>query len=237
MKDILDAFDKAYIINVADRRDRYVQTVKEFARFGIDVPSPRVAFHIARRPVVKGAFPTLGARGSFTSHLAVLERALSERAQNVLIFEDDVRFTAAAHSASSAVAAALRRVDWDVVYLGYLSPTAPTGSGPLMVSTAPTRGGHAYGVNARFMGEMAHFMRECERRPAGDPDGGPMFRDGAYNHIRQMRMDLKVYLAVPNLATQRSSRTDLHRLRIYDRIKMLSPVISTMRAMRNALRK
>ena len=233
MKQIVDHFDRAYIINLRERTDRRQQTIKEFAKIGIDVPSARVQFHTADRPTDRAGFPSIGARGSFTSHLKILDLARQGGLQNVLVFEDDIGFEGTATDAVERIACGLSGMDWDVVYFGRLAPGAITASEPLAAWDGPTTGGHFYGVNGAFIGRMAEFMHACESRPPGHPHGGPMFRDGAYNHVRRVMPDVRVLLANPNLATQRSSRTDLHALRVYDRVACLRPLVNALRSVKN----
>jgi hypothetical protein len=47
MKRILDYFDRAYVINLRDRIDRRLGVIREFARFGIEVPSSKIQFYAA----------------------------------------------------------------------------------------------------------------------------------------------------------------------------------------------
>ncbi|HAX77040.1 MAG TPA: LPS biosynthesis glycosyltransferase, partial [Cyanobacteria bacterium UBA11372] len=52
----------------------------------------------AIRPDDAGDFPSIGARGCFESHLAILKQALADRLSNVLIVEDDLKISQRFHT-------------------------------------------------------------------------------------------------------------------------------------------
>src|SRR5262249_34405661 len=156
--------------------------------------------------------------------------ARQDQLRSVLVFEDDVLFFEIGPSKIEKIVDGLRRHDWDIAYFGYVAPKKLTVDQALHRWMGPITGGHFYGVNGKFITEMALYMHACESRPPGHPDGGPMFRDGAYNHVRSVKPDVRIFLAIPNLATQRSSRTDLHELKFYDRVSFLAPVMSALRS-------
>lgn len=236
MKKLIDRFDRAYIINLRDRSDRRAGAIEEFAKAGIPVPGDRIAFYSAERPAERGDFPTVGARGSFTSHWEVLRLAVRDGLRNVLVFEDDVFFRLVDEAAVDRILQYLDRAEWDIVYFGYLQPDHVDLAGPLASWQGTTIGGHFYAVNGPFIRRMADYMEACAGRPAGAPLGGPTYRDGAYNNARLAFPGLRVYLAVPSLAGQRSSRTDLHPLKIYDRVIWMRPMMHGLRRVKNRMR-
>jgi glycosyl transferase family 25 len=237
MKRIIEYFDRAYIINLADRTDRRRETEHEFQRVGIKIPSEKVRFYTATRPTEKGGFSTAGMRGCFTSHRNVLELASRDLVRNLLVFEDDVGFKHVTSVVEDKLLAQLDQENWDLVFFGYLNDANPEGAGPLVRWSAEVLGTHFYGVNGRLIKTMVKYMCECESRPPGHPDGGPMSPDGAYNHIRHMRPDIRVLLASPNLAYQRSSRTDVHPAPLFDRAVWLRPIMRGARFLKNQYRK
>lgn len=236
MKQIIDAFDRAYIINLEDRSDRRRGCEREFQKLGIEVPSEKIRFYTAIRPTEQGLFPTLGSRGSFTSHRAVLDLAIQDDLKNLLVFEDDICFRDIEPRVLEKMANELSRISWDVIYFGYEYPRIGAVEGPLIPCPGVTIGGHFYAVNGAFMREMSRYMHDCETRPSDHPDGGATFRDGAYNDRRARTREIKTFLAVPSLAGQRSSRTDLHPLKFYDRLKFMRPVVNALRMAKNRWR-
>jgi glycosyl transferase family 25 len=237
MKRIIEYFDRAYIINLEDRLDRREEVIQEFGQLGINVPNQNVRFYTAKRLTEKGLFPDVGTRGNFTSHRNVLRLASQDGLRNVLVFEDDVSFRDCTASLEDQIVTQLARNAWDIVYFGYLLPS-DTGleGGPLVDFPKEIVGAHFYAVNCDFINPLLQFMDQCEVRPAGHPDGGPMTADGALNHIRFLIPDMRVLLAVPSLAHQRSSRTDIHPTRIFDRTVILRPLIRRARAIKHKLR-
>lgn len=237
MRRIFENFDRTYIINLRERTDRRRAVEKEFKRIGIEIPNDKIRFYTSDSPTEQKRFPTLGARGSFASHRAVLDLALKESLNNVLIIEDDIFLMPAKEDHLTDLVHQLNNIDWDIVYFGYLEPVKPESARPLVKWEGATLGGHFYAVNQKYMYKMAKYMHECEARPPGHPLGGPMFRDGAYNHLRNIDENIKVFLAVPTLAKQRSTRTDLHALSLFDRLGWLRPLVKGSREIKNFLRR
>ena len=218
MQTLFDTFPFVRIINLRERTDRRRGTERELARIGVPIDGDRVAFHTADRFADADGFPTIGARGSFTSHLACLQQAKAAGASSVLIVEDDIAFHPPEDAILTRILKDLGENAWDVVYFGYLEPEVPDAAPGLHTYGGPTLGGQFYAVQEPYLSTMIAFMESCLTRPPGSPEGGPMFRDGAYNFYRQHHSALRQMLCVPNLATQRRSRTDLHALKWFDRM-------------------
>lgn len=236
MKSLIDYFDRAYIINLPDRTDRRRSAERQFRQIGMELPNEKVRIYSAIRPTEAGEFYSIGARGSFNSHRRVLELAAADALSNVLVFEDDVGFRKIPPTSVANIINALRETIWDVVYFGYLEPESIEGNASLRPWKNTTVGGHFYAVNGHFIEPMIRYMNECEKRPSGHPDGGPMSRDGAYNHIRYVNPDIRVFLSVPNLAFQTSSRTDIAPLHFYDRVFWLRPAMRLLRRLKTHAR-
>lgn len=236
MKKLIERFDRSYIINLRDRTDRRVEVIREFAKIGITLPHPKIGLYTAERPADQGVFPSLGARGIFESHRDVLRLAIERRLSNVLVFEDDVFFRDIPEHAIDGMLSELGRQPWDIIYFGYLFPSESTLSGPLAQSEILTIGSHFCALNGPFIRYIAQYMDDCEKRPPRHRLGGPMSRDGVFNHVRLINPDVRVLLAVPNLAVQRSSRTDLGPLKFYDRVPWMRPVTGRLRGVKNWIR-
>jgi glycosyl transferase, family 25 len=235
MKRIVDYFDRSYIINLKDRVDRRQEVLREFRCSGINIPNERVRFYTATRPTDSGNFATIGMRGCFTSHLNVLENAQRDNLRNVLVFEDDVSFRDIEVDFQNCLLDDLSRRRWDLLWLGYLKPDKVALSGPLAYWGEDILGSHCYAVNGPFIGAMAQYMQDCERRPPNHPDGGPMPADGAFNHVRYVKKDVVLLLAVPQLAVQRSSRSDVTPT-IIDRNRWLKSLTPFARRIKHQIR-
>jgi glycosyl transferase, family 25 len=236
MKQIIDYFDRAYIINLSDRKDRRQQTEREFGRMGMMIPNEKVQFYTAVRPSDKGRFQDIGTRGCFNSHRGVLELARKHQLRNVLIFEDDVSFRNVDAALQKQMISKLSCEDWDAVFFGYSKPSDKYLRGPLVQWPNDILGAHFYGVNGSFVPAMLQYMNECELRPRDHPEGGPMPADGMYNHVRYVNPNINLFVSVPNLAHQRSSRTDISQIHILDRMPLLNPVMRSVRAIKHRLR-
>jgi len=241
MKRIIDYFDRAYIINLADRTDRRHETEEEFEKIGITIPNEKVFFHTVTRPTEKAGFATIGLRGSFTSHKEILEKAINDNLRNVLMFEDDVSFRSVPETFDQKFVDRLASEDWDIVRLGYSVPSDAGLVGPLLAWHGQTIGLQFCAVNARFMSKLLQFMCGCESRQRGHPDGGPMGADGTLNHMHLLNKDIRQFLSVPNLAHQRSSRTDVHShnqhwlVSSIDQISLLTPLTRAGRSMKHKM--
>ncbi len=102
-------FDAIYCINLAQETARWIAVTARFARLGI---APRMRRFEAIR--TEGN-PNVG-RG--LSHRAVIAEAKAQGLQNVLVFEDDVRFTADAIAGMQIAIAELIGRPWKLLYLG-----------------------------------------------------------------------------------------------------------------------
>lgn len=92
------AYDRIRIINLADRKDRRAEMMRELRRIGL-ADDPRVAFFPGIRATEAKPWRRPGERGVFLGHLAILEEAAAAGA-SVLILEDDADFTPAASAVS-----------------------------------------------------------------------------------------------------------------------------------------
>ena len=236
MKQIIEYFDRSYIINLSDREDRRREVVQEFMHVGLNIPNEKIHFYTAVRPTDKAGFIDAGTRGNFTSHRNVLALANQDRLGNVLIFEDDVSFRNVGASFQEEIIKRLRQQDWDVVLFAYLVPADESLAGPFLEWTKDIVGAHFYAVNGKFIPKMLQYMNQCELRPRGHREGGPMTADAAYNHVRYITPNIKMFLSVPSLAHQRSSRTDVASTRIFDKIVWLRPILRWARAIKHKWR-
>lgn len=209
---MLEPFDQIRIINLPYRTDRRADMLRELARIGL-ADDPRVSFFEAIRPADQGDFYSVGARGVYLSHLQILREA-ADAGMNVLILEDDCQFTPAALSAGNLPDPA---TPWDIFYGGYEA----TDPGDLYTSDI---------VGAHMMGFTANTARRlCDYLDNLVYDGAHPPIDGAYVWFRRANDDIRTAFAVPQLAVQRSSRSDVGNLRLHDRITMLRPILAFAR--------
>jgi hypothetical protein len=228
---MFDRFEKIVVVNLPSRTDRRRETERELSRFG----KVEATFFPAFRMEDKGKFGSIGEHGCYLSHLAVLKDA--QGSKNVLVLEDDVSFV----PDLAARAAMLDRLpaDWDVFYGGHdhLPGKAVQWPGDGLVPVAGSVefvGAHCYAVNGPALARLIARLEVYLGRERGDPDGGPMPFDGALNRARA-KLDLKTFAAVPSLAGQRSSRTDIADLRWFDRTPGVRELASYARRVKTRL--
>jgi hypothetical protein len=239
MRRLFDEFDQVRIINLRERTDRKAAVLSELAQIGILDFGSRISFFAARRPPsAPDVQDNVPANGALISHREVIREALQSGANSLLILEDDVFFRRRENRAVGAIVSAMRTDPWDVIYFGYLEPDEGRRTdGPLAAWNGRVIGGHFCGMNRRFMERILAFMDGFGRPGLDGTTSNPVHRDGAFNLFIEKNPDVIRKLAVPCLAIQRSSRTDLHRNRIYDRAPILRGLLEVVRSIKNGVRR
>jgi glycosyl transferase family 25 len=233
------------LINLPARKDRRAEFGAQLQRIGLSFDHPRVRLFPAIRPTELAGFPTLGTRGCFLSHRAVIEEAVGRGDGSVVICEDDLDFAADFTARLPAVLEVLAQEDWDLFYAGYTSDQVGDQVGDRVGATVgpganvfrlppdhPVLCAHFYVIRGRAMADFRAYLDAILSRPVGHPDGGPMHYDGAINHFRADRPDLVTLATLPTLGTQRSSRTDIHALRWFDRVPGVREAVQALRRLR-----
>lgn len=239
MSQPMDYFERIFIINLVSRTDRRDEIAAQLKAIGLNLAATHVELFPAVRPEAAEGFPSIGAKGCFMSHLNVLREAQRLGLQRVLIFEDDLDFAKDFNSRIKPLIEQLQRADWSVFYGGY--HMEPLACGQVLNGLVEARPDELVGTThfIAFQGAaIAASVAYLERiltRPAGDPDGGPMHVDGAYNWLRRANPQFKTLLASPELGFQRASRTDIHDLRWYDATPLVREGVACLRWAKNIL--
>jgi glycosyl transferase family 25 len=216
--DLTEYFDRTYVVSLLSRTDRRRDVTRELKDHGMPIQPGKVEFFDACRPDSPAGFVNIGYRGCFMSHLGILRKARDGGFSRVLILEDDVKLTPKFDEYRAEIVPKLSSTDWDIVYLGHPAPLPPSPGFQFVKHHDPLLLTHCYGVNGKSINRLVVFLETLLTRPPGHPDGGPMSYDGALSTYRQQNPDVVTLLANPNLATQRSSRTDIHDNRWFDRM-------------------
>src|SRR5229473_3424970 len=109
------------VINLAERTDRRSEMEIELKRVNWSAQ-----FFRAIRPKEKGQFPSVGSKGCFLSHLAVLKLARDHHLNRLIILEDDVTFAADFVRRWPKALTELESLDWSIFYPGHaLGETSP----------------------------------------------------------------------------------------------------------------
>lgn len=190
------------------RTDRRRQITTELRKLGID-KNPNVAFFPAVRPSDQGTFSSIGARGCYESHKAILREAASLN-QSVLILEDDCAFCANASTYEMAD-------DWDIFYGGYAAAL------PSDLQNSDIIGSHIMGFSKYGAQTVSAYLEGLNY------DGIHPPIDAAYVWFRRAHPEVGTHFAVPPIAGQRSSRSDIADLKWFDRAPVVRTLANTLR--------
>ncbi|MBR0995456.1 hypothetical protein JQ580_32565 [Bradyrhizobium japonicum] len=219
--------DRVEIINLANRPDRRAATEQELRRIGWTG-----SFYLAEKPTDPGKFESVGARGCFESHLAVLQRNLTT--ERLILLEDDVNFIKDFRTHWSNLANQLDQIEWSICYGGHKMQC--TSNGLVHIDAdVPVTTAHFVIFNGKTIHTIVDALARIYSREAGDPNGGPMHVDGAYSTIRAQNRELITYAYCPTLGYQRSSRTDIGKNQWFDRTEFLRPIVDFARHIKSAL--
>ncbi len=220
-RSLLDCFLDKYVISLASRSDRRRRVQRNFAELGINFETSGIRWFDGLVFDSAAGFPGKGVRGCFNSHYSLMRQCAKNR-RPMLIMEDDIDLDAATIAPLLGKIDLAARDDWDLIYFGYLEPASRTGNGWLEPHTGNTISAHFYAIQPTFAAAMAKFMGSCLQRKPGHPDGGPMYRDAAFNFYRQRHPQWRTLIATPSLANQFSSRSDLAiKPALYDRLPVI----------------
>ena len=236
MTKITDYFQRVYAVNLPERKDRRQLIVKELEEAGMPLTPHKVEIFPAIRPDEAGGFPSIGARGCFYSHVAILKQAKHQGLSNILIVEDDLEISPKFRTDQAVIVEQLCQQDWDFVYFGHVEEVEQKSPFAVVPFSKGLMTTHFYAVNARIFARLVRFMEELQQRPPGHPDGGPMQIDGAYSTFRDQNPDVITLIASPNLGRQRSSRSDISP-KLWDRVPGLRQLAGAVRTSKTRLKR
>jgi len=215
----LQYFERIYVINLPSREDRRREICRQLNAHGIDLYGSGVELFPGVRPDSAGGFRSVGARGCFMSHLAILQQAVIRKYKRILILEDDLNFVPDFGPRSLACINQLEHTRWHFFYGGHgCSRRAVLRPGLQLVP--PTEGlsqTHFIGLCVPAIQRAETCLTEMLSRPAGHPEGGPMDVDGAYTWVRRRNPEFITLVAVAPLGYQRASRADISELSWFDK--------------------
>jgi hypothetical protein len=85
--------------------------------------------------------------------------------------------------------------------------------------------------------ELPRYLRRILERPPGNPEGGPMHVDGALCWFRVAFPQFRTLAVTPPLGVQRSSRTDIHELRWFDRSPLTRGLAQSLPRLKRGVRR
>ncbi len=231
-----DYFSHIFVINLPERLDRRREMERMLSHAGLQ--GANVSFFPGIKPKDTGGFRSIGAHGCFLSHLSVLEAAMQQGWECVLILEDDLEVTKQFKIVEKACVKELQSQDWDIVYFGH-NLTLPLNNhqGFFQEYTDNILLAHFVGFHKRIIPDLVLFLQGLLKEPAGSPKGGPMDVDGAYTTFRFKRPSLKTLVANPSLGYQRSSRSDIAPDAWLDKSMIFRSLTHKVRQFKNYLAK
>lgn len=233
-------FQQIYIVNLVERNDRRDEIAEQLELIGLSIDHPNIQLFPAIRPLDAGEFTSIGARGCFSSHLEILRDAKLRGLNRVLILEDDLNFSTDFPGRINEIVGQLKQLSWEIFYGGYtlLSTLENAAEQPVLEipSTTGVMTTHFIAFQGEVIGQLVTYLELLLSRKGGDPQGGPMHVDGAYSWFRNQKPSFKTFISFPELGYQRSSRTDIHVLRWYDRVYLIRHFLTFLRKLKNKLR-
>jgi GR25 family glycosyltransferase involved in LPS biosynthesis len=114
---IYNYFDAAYIINLDEAKDRFIQVLSRLERQNIFAERfPAIHWkELDVRPTLQAGHAACAA-----SHLALYKKIKAEGHEATLVFEDDVVLRDDTSEIMSRVVSELRNVEWDMAFIGCL---------------------------------------------------------------------------------------------------------------------
>lgn len=211
MASLFDKFDQVRVINLPQRLDRRRAMEREFSKVGLT--NEKYDFFSAIKPVHKGDFTSIGARGCYESHLNILKEANAAQ-HSVLIMEDDCAFAIdAARDPFSG--------DWEIFYGGYYP------ADPKNLYESDIIGSHMMGFSRDGVSMAADYLENLSYEGIHPPI------DAAYVWFRRANPQVRSHFAVPPVARQRRSRSDVADLKLYDRLPIVKSAVNAIRAWRD----
>lgn len=236
----LNYFEKIYIINLSFRTDRKKEILEQLLKIGLSFDTCNVELFPAIRPESKGGFTSIGARGCFMSHLEILKKSKSAGFSRILILEDDLNFSSNFTNRINAVIEAMKKTQWSVFYGGYEINTPELNNlyhNDLDIIEVPPElpinTTHFIAFQNPAIHQLIDHLNLLMSREPGDPRGGPMHVDGAYFWFRKQNPEIKTLISTPILGYQRPSRTDIHKLKWFDKLPIMSGFVNLIRKLKN----
>lgn len=229
---LLQYFDCAYVINLPERKDRRQEITQELNNLGLSFSPNKIEIFSGIRPTETKGFCSLGARGCFLSHLGVIKLAKEKQMKNVLIMEDDLTLSQHFIKAEEAILNNIPTSNWGFLYLGHLEKLSNNIENIWELYEKKIYTAYFLAINSHVFDPLISFLEELQKRPPGDPQGGPMHVDGAYSIFRKQNPDIITLIANPTLGSQRSSRSDITPNKL-DKMIVLKELAAVARKIKN----
>lgn len=195
---ITNFFDKTFCINLDRRRDRWEECLTEFNKYNLEDIERFTAIDGNNLPQVKSGFVTPSRLALVLTNIDILERAIQNNYQSILILEDDVEFTDEVNKISEYFK--FLPEDWDMLYFGGNHNQHVGIAPPKIINEKVCKLHHTFSTHCVAINKRA-FTTILNRLKKRDNALDVMYVD--------LQSTLNAYSFYPMIATQRVSFSDI----------------------------
>jgi GR25 family glycosyltransferase involved in LPS biosynthesis len=198
---ITDLFDKTFCINLERRSDRWDECMSEFNKFGLTNINKFIAVDGKDLPQVKSGFVTPSRLALVLTNIKILEEAIENNYNSILILEDDIEFTDLVNDIGDFYK--MLPEDWDMLYFGGNHNTHMGIKPPIIINEKVSKlhytfSTHCVAINKSAFVKIYDRLKKC---------------DNALDVIYvELQNTLNVYSFYPMIATQRVSFSDIENM-------------------------
>lgn len=228
-----DYFDRIYIVFLPERIERIKSMEYQIHRLNLD--PEKVIWFPGLRFTEAAGFPKASVRGCVMSQYTILNQALEQELEKVLILQEDCNFSRYFLKNQASILQELATTEWDFAYLGH-------GQNPQKASTYFVKADpqerimltHCCAYHSRVIPRLVQLIAEGSERSPGDPRGGPMYLDAFMNFFRSRNPEVLTLMASPSFAWQHASTSSLNPNHL-ENYKFLAPIFKFFRFIKNIL--
>lgn len=195
---LTDFFDKTYCINLERRTDRWEESINEFKKYNLNNIERYNA--VDGNNLTKDQIGVIGASKTalIMSNISIIETAIEENLNSILILEDDIEFTNELNNISEYFN--FLPNDWDMIYFGgnhnlHMGIKKPKIINEKICKLHHTYSTHCVGINKKAFNKILKRIK--------------LFDDALDVIYVDLQKSLNVYSFYPTIATQRVSYSDI----------------------------
>jgi glycosyl transferase, family 25 len=195
---LTEFFDKTFCVNLERRSDRWDECLTEFNKHEITNVERFIAVDGLALPQTTSGFVTPSRLALVLTNVNILEKAIQENYNSILILEDDIEFTDEINNISEYFK--FLPEDWDMLYFGGNHNGHVGVKSPEIINQRVCKLHHTFSTHCVAINKKA-FQRVLDRINK---------RDNALDVIYvDLQKELNVYSFYPMIATQRVSFSDI----------------------------
>ncbi|HEY9863053.1 MAG TPA: hypothetical protein V6D21_02620 [Candidatus Obscuribacterales bacterium] len=226
-------FDRIYIVFLPERIERIKSMEDQIRRLNLN--TEKVIWFPGLRFTEAAGFPKVSVRGCVMSQYTILNQALEDGLEKVLILQEDCNLSRYFLKNQEAILQELAVTEWDFAYLGHDQNLKKAST--YFVKADPKDKimlTHCCAYHRRVIPRLVQLIAEGAERSPGDPRGGPMYFDGFMNFFRSHNPEVSTVMASPSLAWQLASTSSLNPNPL-ERHQLLAPIFQLRRLIKNTL--